>query len=38
MRQSFRKRLETFRDDLEAAREAWQKATTALAKKRRHTQ
>ena len=37
MLEGFRGRFETFRDDLQAARKAWQKATTALAKKRRHT-
>ena len=37
MLQGFRKQFETLRDDLHAAREAWQKVTTALAKKRRHT-
>ncbi len=37
MLEGFRKQLETFRNDLHAARGAWQKAATALAKKRRHT-
>lgn len=36
MLEDFRKRSETFREDLQAARKAWQKAATVLAKKRRH--
>lgn len=34
--QSFRKQFEMLREDLQAARKVWQKAATALAKKRRH--
>lgn len=37
MLEGFRGRFEKFRDDLQAARKAWQKAITALAKKRQHT-
>jgi len=35
MLKGFRKELTTFRDDFHAGREAWQKAATTLAKKRR---
>ena len=35
MLKGFRKQLATFRDDFQAGREAWQKAATTLAKKRR---
>ncbi len=33
--QGFRKQFETFRGELQAARRAWQKAATVLARKRR---
>ena len=36
MLKGFRKQLATFRDDFQAGREAWQKAATTLAKKRRN--
>ena len=35
MLKGFRKQLATFWDDFQAGREAWQKAATTLAKKRR---
>jgi len=35
MLRGFRKQLATFRGDFQAGREAWQKAATTLAKKRR---
>ena len=35
MLKGFRKELTTFRDDFHAGKEAWQKAATTLAKKRR---
>ena len=34
--QGFREQFETFRGELQAARRAWQKAGTVLARQRRH--